>query len=193
VSINILDVLAILYLILAVVDGWRKGVYTLFNILALVLSGLFAKFWYGFMLSFLNSAFGFESSIAKYVSDLVQANPQNLKLFAQFLGMQTDITVQVADVSHKIAVLLAMALSFIAAYIILRIIFLFFSGKASEMLSMKLFGVLVHLIIAVVVITIVFDILWALSFQIEGLRNLMLTSKIWPLASYINALLLSLI
>jgi len=193
VSINVIDIFAVLYLILAVVDGWRKGVYTLFNILALVLAGVFAKMWYGFMLSFLNSAFSFENMIEKYVNDLVQSNSQNLHLFSQFLGLNDQATIGLGDISHKTAVLLSMALSFIAAYIVLRIIFLIFTGKANDMLSMKLFGVLVHLVIAVVVITVVFDILWALSFQIDGLRNLMLTSKIWPLASYINAILLSLL
>ena len=190
-SVNILDVLALLYLILALVDGWRRGVYTLFNILALVLAGLFAKFWYVFMLSFLNSAFGFQQAIEKYISDLVQTDPNNIKLFSQFLGLKANVSPPM--VANKIAVLLAIALSFIAAYIILRIIFIFFTGQASEMLSMKLFGVLIHLIIAVGVIAVVFDILWALSFQISGLRELMVTSKVWPLVAYVNAILLSLI
>ncbi len=190
-NVNILDIFVILYLILSLVDGWRRGVYTLFNILALVLAGLFSKFWYVFMLSFLNSAFGFEDAISHYIADLVKTDPNNMKLFSQFLGITADVSP--ADVGHKIAVLLAIALSFISAYIVLRIIFLFFSGSASEMLSLKLFGVLVHLIIAIFVVTIVFDILWALSFQVDALRNLMASSKIWPLVSYINAILLSLI
>lgn len=190
-NVNILDILVLLYLVLALVDGWRRGVYTLFNILALVLAGLFAKFWYVFMLSFLNSAFDFETAIQKYVSDLVATDPKNIKIFSQFLGLSGNVSVP--DVAHKIAVLLAISISFIAAYIVLRIIFLFFSGTASEMLSMKLLGVLVHLIIAVFVVVVVFDILWAFSFQIDGLRHLMLTSKVWPIVTYINAILLSLI
>ncbi len=190
-NVNILDILVLLYLILALVDGWRRGVYTLFNILALVLAGLFAKFWYVFMLSFLNSAFDFETAIQKYVSDLVATDPKNIKMFSQFLGLSGNVSVP--DVAHKIAVLLAISISFIAAYIVLRIIFIFFSGKASDMLSMKLLGVLIHLIIAVFVVVVVFDILWAFSFQIDGLRQLMLTSKVWPIVTYINAILLSLI
>ncbi len=190
-NVNILDILVLLYIILALVDGWRRGVYTLFNILALVLAGLFAKFWYVFMLSFLNSAFDFETAIQKYVSDLVATDPKNIKIFSQFLGLSGNVSVP--DVAHKIAVLLAISISFIAAYIVLRIIFLFFSGTASEMLSMKLLGVLVHLIIAIFVVVVVFDILWAFSFQIDGLRHLMLTSKVWPIVTYINTLLLSLI
>jgi len=55
---------------------------------------------------------------------------------------------------------------------------------------MRLLGVLVHLIISVVVVTVVFDILWAISFKTEGLRNLIMTSKVWPIVSYINAIIL---
>lgn len=191
VGLNLLDIFVLLYMFLSIIDGWRRGVYTLFNLLALILAGLFAKFWHPFMLSFLNSAFGFEKAVTSYIEDLTNVDPQTFQVISSFLGTKADFTPP--DVGHKISVLLAIGLSFIAAYIILRIIFLFFSGTASEMLSMRLLGVLVHLIISVIIVTVVFNILWAISFRTEGLRNLMVTSKVWPIVSYINAIILYII
>ena len=191
VGLNLLDIFVLLYMFLSIIDGWRRGVYTLFNLLALILAGLFAKFWHPFMLSFLNSAFGFEKAVTSYIEDLTNVDPQTFQVISSFLGTKADFTPP--DVGRKISVLLAIGLSFIAAYIILRIIFLFFSGTESEMLSMRLLGVLVHLIISVIIVTVVFNILWAISFRTEGLRNLMVTSKVWPIVSYINAIILYII
>jgi len=190
-GLNLLDMFVLLYIFLSVIDGWRRGVYTLFNLLALILAGLFAKFWHPFMLSFLNSAFGFEKAITSYIEDLTNVDPQTFQVISSFLGAQADFTP--SDIGQRISVLLAIGLSFIAAYIILRIIFLFFSGTASEMLSMRLLGVLVHLIISVVIITVVLNVLWAISFKTEGLRNLIMTSKVWPIVSYVNAIILYII
>ena len=187
-GLNLLDIFVLIYILLSIIDGWRRGVYTLFNLLALILAGLFAKFWHPFMLSFLNSAFGFEKAITSYIEDLTNVDPHTFQVISSFFGTETNFTP--SDIGHKLSVLLAIGLSFIAAYIIFRIIFLFFSGTASEMLSMRLLGVLVHLIISVVVVTVVFDILWAISFKTEGLRNLIMTSKVWPIVSYINAIIL---